>query len=227
MVTTISMEFCLMSSDENDDRPLRNKRSKSRKTSPPPISDDNQALTRREANKARVVSMQQCSVLLGYDRNTVEKWVKQEDCPYISQADRDRGIQWELDLAAVVRWLQERAVRNVVGEDGDGDGSGKMTDSKKRKEAAQAILAELEVAEELGRVVPRQAVLDRIQKDYTEIKKRLMTLPAAIAGRLDASTQRIAREVADDQVRKMLAKLRVEDVVKAAEDRSTDIDDEE
>ncbi|QIX22378.1 hypothetical protein FOB41_15105 [Agrobacterium pusense] len=62
-----------MSSDENNDRPLRNKRGKSRKTSPPPISDDNQVLTRREANKARVVSMQQCAILLGYAANRFPK----------------------------------------------------------------------------------------------------------------------------------------------------------
>ncbi|WP_162249582.1 terminase small subunit [Rhizobium sp. Root149] len=215
-----------MPTTEDDNTPLLNKRGKPRKSSAPPIEDDTQGATKREVNKARVVSLQQCAIMLGYDRNTVEKWVKFEDCPYITKADRDRGVAWELDLAAVVRWLQDRAVRNATGG-GDEDGDGKPTAAKKRKEDAQAIVAELEAADMLRMVVPLQPVLDRIERDYNEIKKRLMTLSAAIAGRMDASIQRVVKEIADEQVRAMLAKLKVEDVIKAAQAPSSEDTDED
>lgn len=216
-----------MATDQGDDEPLLNNPKKPRKSSPPPIVDDNPALAKREANKVRIVSLQHCATLLGYDRNTVEKWVKQESCPYVTKADRDRGLAWELDLATVVRWLQERAVKNATGGSDDGDGTISVSASKKRREDALAIMAELEAAELLRLVVPRQAVVDRVQKDYNEIKKRLMTLPAAIAGRMDASIQRAAREIADEQVRVIIEKLRVDEVLKAADAPSSDPDAEE
>ncbi|MGQ2909204.1 MAG: hypothetical protein ACT6QU_14765 [Aliihoeflea sp.] len=50
-------------------------------------------LTKREAAKARCVSLKQAAALINRDRNTLMKYLDQ-GMPFVEKADRARGVSW-------------------------------------------------------------------------------------------------------------------------------------
>lgn len=165
--------------------------------------------SRREAEKARHVSLSECAKLLNYDRNTLTKYLDQ-GCPSVERADRDRGIAWVLDVSEVHRWIIDRSVSAVSEKLGAAsDGLISEDEAKRRRAVAQAVIAEIEASEVLKTVVPISHVIERVARDYSEIKGRLMTIPDAIAGRVDAAVSHRVREIADEHVRNALKSLRV------------------
>lgn len=179
---------------------------------PPVIPDENSAppTSKREAARLRVVSVKQAATLLGRDRNTIQKWLDQ-GCPYLTKADRDLGVSWELDLGDVVRWLEERAGAAAAAKFGDTE-DGKMTEdeAKRRRAVAQAVVAELDMLERLRAVVPISGALDWWAKDYAEIKARAMALPDKIAVAVDPSLSDHVRAIADKAMREVLGTLKTE-----------------
>ncbi|MBO9170891.1 terminase small subunit [Rhizobium sp. L245/93] len=175
----------------------------------------------------RIFSMEKIALLLKKDRNTIDKWLRNDTCPYVTRGDRTRGIPWQIDIAAVVEWLIEKSVSDAMGKFTP-NGKGRMPEgvSKEILLEARAIMESVKTAEAIGRVVPVQYALDRVSKDFNEIKQRLMTLPAAVAGRMDSSIQRSVREIVDEEVRKAIEKLKVEQVVRGAR-RDAEVVDEE
>lgn len=172
--------------------------------------DDSAPLSsaKREAAKARHVSMKEASALLDRDRNTVKKWLDQ-GCPYVEKADRDLGKSWVLDLAAVVRWLEKRAADATAAKLGaTADGVISEDEAKRRRAVAQAVIAEIEASEVLKAVVPVSFVIERISKDYGELRAKLMSLPDIIAGHLDAEASVRIRKIADEQVRLAIASMK-------------------
>jgi len=165
----------------------------------------------RVAIKNRIVSLQELSTFLHRDRNTIYTWLK-NGLPYIEEADKNIGKAWSFDTAEVVRWLEKRAADSAVEKLGilGSDGKTSEDEAKRRRAVAAAIITELEAAESVKTVVRVSHVVDRISKDYSEIRSRLMMLPDAIAGRVEASVAQKVREVADKQVRSALETLRVD-----------------
>lgn len=103
----------------------------------------------RDSKRGRVMSLAEVSALLDRDRNTISKWLSQ-GCPAVTTANKATGQAWELDLAAVVRWLEQRAAAAVAekfGGDGEGDDSRITIDEAKRRRAiAEMQIAEIEAA---------------------------------------------------------------------------------
>lgn len=165
----------------------------------------------RLASKDRHVSLKELSTILHRDRNTISKWLE-IGLPYVEKADRDLGKAWIFDTAEVVRWLEKRAADSAVEKLGvlGSDGKTSEEEAKRRRAVAAAIITELEAAEAVKTVVRVSHVVDRISADYSEIRSRLMSLPDAIAGRVEASVAQKVREVADKQVRSALETLRVD-----------------
>ena len=56
--------------------------------------------------KGKAVNRAGLAEILGVSLPTVDAYVKR-GCPYVSQADRDNGIPWAFDTAAVIAWLIE------------------------------------------------------------------------------------------------------------------------
>ncbi len=165
----------------------------------------------RLASKDRHVSLKELSTILHRDRNTISKWLE-IGLPYVEKADRDLGKAWIFDTAEVVRWLEKRAADSAVEKLGvlGSDGKTSEEEAKRRRAVAAAIITELEAAESVKTVVRVSHVVDRISTDYAEIRSRLMSLPDAIAGRVEAKVAQKVREIADEQVRSALKALRVD-----------------
>ncbi len=175
------------------------------------LTDRNISSSRRAASKDRLVSLKELASFLDRDRNTVTKWLD-HGLPFVEKADRDLGKAWSFDTAEVVRWLEKRAADAAAEKLGATGLEGKTSEeeAKRRRAVAAAIITELEAAEAVKTVVRVSHVVDRISSDYSEIRSRLMMLPDAIAGRVEASVAQKVREVADKQVRSALEELRVD-----------------
>lgn len=175
-----------------------------------PPDDTAPPTSKREATKLRTVSVKQCSLLLNRDRNTIQKWLDQ-GCPFVTQADRNLGIAWELDVAEVVRWLEERAAKSAAEKFGDSE-DGKMTEdeAKRRRAVAQAVVAELDMLERLKAVILVSDALDLWIKDYSKIKAKAMSLPDKIAVAVDPSLADHVRAIADKAMREVLGSLKTE-----------------
>lgn len=175
--------------------------------------DDTAPLTSKsEAAKLRLVSVKQCAMLLNRDRNTIQKWLDQ-GCPFVTKADRDRGIAWELDIADVVKWLEERAAKSVAEKFGDPNDKTSKEEADRRKAVAGAVVAELEMIERLKSVVPVSSVLELWAKDHGEIKAKVMSIPEILAANVDPSIATTIRVLAEKHCRAALEKLKTKDAI--------------
>jgi len=168
------------------------------------------AASRRDAAKARHMSLSQVAAALDRDRNTVAKWLTQ-GCPAVEKADRDTGKQWVLDIAEVVRWLERRSAETTAEKLGGGaDGLVSEAEGKRRKAVAQAIIYEAEALEVLQSVARYSVIVDRVAADYAEIRSRLTAIGEAVAGRVPRSVAGQCKKIVDEQVANSLAALRVD-----------------
>lgn len=175
------------------------------------LTERNISTSRRSAVRDRLVSLKELAAILDRDRNTVSKWLD-AGLPYVDKADRDLGKAWSFDTAEVVRWLEKRAADTAAEKLGASglDGKTSEEEAKRRRAVAAAVITELEAAEAVRTVVRISHVVDRISADYAEIRDGVMSLPDAIAGRVEAKIAPKVREIADKHVRNVLKNLRVD-----------------
>ncbi len=176
------------------------------------LPDDSEiSLTKREAAKLRIVSVKQASTLLNRDRNTIQKWLDQ-GCPYVTKADRSLGIAWELDLAEVVKWLEERSATSAAEKFADlTEGQMSEDEAKRRKAVAQAVVAELEMYEKLKAVIPIDDALSLWAKDYAEIKAKVMAIPDILAVNVSPEISDQVRALADKHIRTAMALMKTKE----------------
>lgn len=119
----------------------------------------------------------------GVALTTVDAWVR-EGCPYVKRA-KGKGQQWEFDSAAVAEWLQERAVTNKVGDIANID----IDEAKKRKMAAEASIAEINLRKLQGELVEYSEVEKAGIDSYSACRAKLMTIPSKVAPRVIICTK--------------------------------------
>ena len=134
----------------------------------------------------RQVSLNELSKLLNRDRNTISKWIDEYDCPVVQRANREAGLNWILDVADVVRWLENRATTlatAVVEEDLEGGQVG-YDEARRREKVAQARMAEISLDERVGNVVYISDIIDIVTKEYGALRSSLQNLGGSVAPRL-------------------------------------------
>lgn len=178
--------------------------------SAPVDSDSSPLLTRRETARQRHVSLKQLATLLNRDRNTVMRYLDQ-DMPYVEKTDRDRGVQWVLDIAGCVGWLEERAAKNVSERMGGGsDNLPSLDVIEQRTKAARMYTAEAEMAETIGVVARIHDVLGLIKRDYAELRIRLMAVSEAVSAKFDDKTTDRVRVAISEQIASALLTFRAD-----------------
>lgn len=96
--------------------------------------------------KGQVVKKGDLCELFGVSIPTVDGWLR-DGCPCISRGGR--GVASEFNTAAVAQWLREKAR-----EEGAGNTLADSDELKRRKLAAEAEKAELDLAKAKGEVAP-------------------------------------------------------------------------
>ena len=158
------------------------------------------------SSSSRHMSLKQLAAILNRDRNTVMKYLEQ-GMPAVERADRDRGVAWVIDSAEAIRWLEERAAKNVAEKLGSDMKSVTKDEAERRDWVARMIIREKDAAESVGMVAKISSILDLIRKNYTELRLRLMSIPDTIAGKMDPKLSVKVRDTTEQQIREALAAL--------------------
>lgn len=145
--------------------------------------------------KARnAYSLSHAAGILEVHRNTLAKWIDQ-GCPVRQRADRDRGIEWEINIKDVVDWRLNRAVEDAVSSYQDAGGNIAREEADRRKSVANAITAEIEADEALKSVVYRHQAEADMASFCQVMKTGLSNAASRIASRAAAMTS--APEIQD------------------------------
>ena len=151
---------------------------------------------------SKPVSLKVAAATLGLSRNTLSSWIA-KGCPVVSQADRDQGVEWRLDVAAIHKWRVEFAVKEAVaGYQTEGGGVSKE-EADRRRAVAMAIVAEIEADLAQKSVVYVENVGRLVEGEYSVVRAAVMGMPSKLADRcvgLDRAGIRIVLEQGADDI---------------------------
>lgn len=126
---------------------------------------------------SRYVNLSQLARLTGKSRNTIRQWIA-SGMPIHRRAAADEGTGHQFDIAAIIAWREERA-RAAAGCDAD-----ELMDkeeAQRRKLAAEASMAEFNLARVRQETLLLGDVLHIVTSEYSEVRARLRSLPARLS----------------------------------------------
>jgi phage terminase Nu1 subunit (DNA packaging protein) len=116
-----------------------------------------------------ILGRTQLAAALGVNAVTIDAWVR-EGCPFKTKGSR--GVSWEFVLPDVVHWQNDRIKRQAIG-----DGPTDLETARQRKLAAEAELAELELAKAKADVGLISEFESAMAKRYSVIRVNVMNVP--------------------------------------------------
>jgi len=127
---------------------------------------------------AKVLNRTELAEFCGVSLVTIDNWVR-EGCPYVSRPVRRGAGQWEFSPGAVFQWRVDKERKSALGEVAEIDES----EARRRKLAAEAGLAELELHLANGAAVKIQDQEKVWVQMVGAARARLLSLPSKL-GRL-------------------------------------------
>jgi phage terminase Nu1 subunit (DNA packaging protein) len=150
---------------------------------------------------AREFSLLETASICGVDKTAVRAWITQ-GCP-ARESYRGKVREWRLNIGQVLRWKEKRAVEAVQGDTSKLD----IDEAKRRKTAAEAALAELELAKQRGELVPLQAIAEIVGDAFANVRARLLSLPSALAPQVVHMTAAESRAILESAIDDVLGEL--------------------
>ena len=132
---------------------------------------------------SRIYNLAGISEQLSASLPTVRSWMA-KGCPFIEEGGA--GKQWKLDLAAVSKWREDRAVEAALGDVSSVD----LDEARRRKLAAEAALVELELSARRGEFIACSDVKDTWAKMVMAFRAKLLAMPSKLADELSAVDDR-------------------------------------
>lgn len=126
-----------------------------------------------------LVSKADLARLAGVSLPTISQWVA-KGCPYVKKGAK--GQPWQFDASHVWAWREEQVALQTVGDTSQLD----IEEARRRKLAAEAALAELDVAKKKGELVEVEVVAETVGDDYANVRAKLLSLPTKAAPQLCA-----------------------------------------
>lgn len=156
------------------------------------------------ASERRTFSMFEAATIIGVTRQTLAKWVN-DGCPTVTKGDRSRGIEWEINIADVIGWREQRLIEEISAKYQDKGGATNEAGYRTRRAAAEAVIAEIEAEETLHRVVDVEYVTQKLSQFLANLRTRMTGVGAKVAGRA-ASMKSPAqiKELIDAEIRESL-----------------------
>ena len=156
-------------------------------------------------SKGQIVNQSQLAETFGTTMPTVRAWVRR-GCPVVQRGAK--GKQWQFNTAEVAAWREQEAAAAAVGDTSRMD----LDESRRRKEAANAAMAEIDLAKRRGELVEVEHIAEIVGDEYSRLRQRLLGLPVKIAPMLDtAETLQERREIIEDAIVECLAELSADD----------------
>lgn len=126
----------------------------------------------------RYVSVSQLAAMTGRSRNTIRNWIA-DGMPVHRRPDNATdGSGWQIDVAAVIAWREERA-RAAAGM--DDDSLMDKEEAQRRKLSAEARMAEYQLARTRQETLMLSDVVQIVSEEYSEVRARLRALPARVS----------------------------------------------
>lgn len=150
---------------------------------------------------SREYSLAEAAEVLEFDRMTLRAWVRQ-GCPHRT-VQRGKVTEYRLKLGEVMEWREKRAVEAAQGDTASLD----LDEAKRRKVAAEAALAELELALKRGEVVLIADVAKVVGEELSAVRAKLLGMPAALAPRVQYQESKAIQAILDAYVNDVLGEL--------------------
>lgn len=150
--------------------------------------------------EGRIVNQADLASILGVSPVTVRAW-ERKGCPVIERGAR--GRQASYNTAAVVQWREEQAALAASGDTSAMD----MEEARRRKLAAEAALAEMELATKRGEYVLVDEVGAVVESEYSTIRANFMSMPGDVAADLEHLQAHEIEELLATKVAEILNEL--------------------
>jgi phage terminase Nu1 subunit (DNA packaging protein) len=122
-----------------------------------------------------IVNKNQLASIIGRSEEWLTQAQKQSDFPVLQKGRGRAGSRYE--TADVIDWMNRKNIDNLLGDAGSID----LEEAKRRKMAAEAALAETELAQVQGRLVEA----DEIERAWSELvancRAKLLSIPSKVS----------------------------------------------
>ena len=148
----------------------------------------------------RVVSLAEAAAISGRSQNTLRAWLRQG-----APGERDpRGAGWRIDIGRLMRWREERVAAVVL----RANGAIGLDEARRRRQAALASLAEIELAEKRRDCISIAAAREAWSGLVANFRTGMLAIPAKISPVLAAeSDEFVVRAVLDKEIEAALLEL--------------------
>ena len=146
------------------------------------------------------VNKQQLAALQGISLPTITRWMA-EGMPIAEKGGR--GKTYSFDNAAVTTWRVNRA----RAEGGSKEAAVNESESKARKMAAEASLAEMKAAQLRSELCVQADLIEDIQNDFAKIRARILAVPVRCAPLVIVMNEQEARKSMNDLLCEALDEL--------------------
>lgn len=151
--------------------------------------------------KGQIVNRADLATLHGISLPTIDAWVR-KGCPFVQRGSK--GKEWQFDTAAVIEWLLLKTVEDAVGD----VSKVSYDEARRRKVAAEAAMAEYELAERKKELVAVEDFIDQVSKEYSNCRTGLLRIPNKIAPQLaQISNEAEIRQVIAEAINEALSEL--------------------
>lgn len=146
--------------------------------------------------KGLEVNKKDLSDTLGISLPTVGDWVS-KGCPVVQHGGN--GREWIFNTADVAKWREQQIIVSTIGDSQRMD----FEEAKRRKTAAEASMAELDLAVQKGELIEIAVVSDSVGEDYANCRAKLMNITSRLIGELNQDQC----DMVDSEIREALTEL--------------------
>lgn len=157
-------------------------------------------MARKERGK--IVNRVELAVIFGVSLPTIDAWVR-GGMPCVVEGGR--GVEYQFNTRDAINWhvAQKAAPKGAVG-----NGTETLEEAKRRREITNADLAEIDLAERRGRVVPIEHVAKQVGRLLSSVRARLLAIPTKVApvAQTAGSAEEI-RSMIEDSIREAMTEI--------------------
>lgn len=151
----------------------------------------------------RIVNKAELAEIIGISLKGVDEMIRR-GMPLVSRGGEGRGASFQIDVSDVMKWQVSQATKDVS----DKLEAINIDEARLRKVAAEAALAELDLALKRGDAVSLTAVAKMWAGMVTAFKYRCLSIPAKLAPVLVAETDLVvARGMLEREIHEALDEL--------------------
>lgn len=136
-----------------------------------------------KSGAVRLVTRTGLAEVFGVSMPTVDSWVR-AGCPVVKRGSR--GVEWQFDTAAVIKWREQKAAADAIGETPADE-----AELRRREQRAKTERAELELAKARADVAPIREFERAQAAVFAEIRSNVMNVPQRVVVQLLGETDEI------------------------------------